>query len=117
MRALIVATMLAGAAAAHERFTVRGHSMAPTLQPGDRLLVRRWPTRARPGRLVVVGDPSSPARLVVKRVAADHGTTLTVLGDNPDASTDSRHYGALARRALRGRVVYRYHPEQRTGRL
>ncbi|HVM00755.1 MAG TPA: nickel-type superoxide dismutase maturation protease [Egibacteraceae bacterium] len=114
--ALAAGAVLVGAAAAHGRFVVRGESMTPTLEPGDRLLVRRWPARARPGDLVVVVQPGPPDRLVVKRLAAARSSRLTVLGDNPAASTDSRHYGDLPRGALRGRVVYRYAPAERSGR-
>lgn len=121
--------LVAGAAAlvmAHERFVVQGTSMAPALAPGDRLLVRRRPRRlairargvgARGvGALVVVADPRDPRRLVVKRVAAIGEDGVTVLGDNPEASTDSRTYGPVPRAALRGRVVYRYAPAGRAGR-
>jgi signal peptidase I len=51
----------------------------------------------------------------VKRVATVD--PLTVVGDNRDASTDSRVFGALDRRDVVGRVVYRYLPEGRRGRL
>ena len=91
--------------------------MVPTLAAGDRLLVRRWPRRLRAGGLVVVADPREPARLVVKRLAGVGGHTVTVSGDNADASTDSRHYGPVPRTAVRGVVVYRYAPPGRAGRL
>lgn len=120
--AVIAATLAVAAAASHQRLVVHGASMAPTLVPGDRLLVRRWPTGLAPGALVVVADPRSPDarspdRLVVKRVAAVDAAAVTVLGDNPAASTDSRAYGALPRAAVRGRVVYRYAPASRAGSL
>jgi type IV secretory pathway protease TraF len=56
-------------------------------------------------------------RLLVKRVAATDGETVTVHGDNAAHSTDSRHIGPLPRSAVRGRVVYRYAPSARVGRL
>lgn len=112
-----VAAVAVLAAATHERFVVHGRSMTPTLVPGDRLLVRRRPTRLAVGVLVVVADPRAVGRLVVKRVAAVDGDEVTVLGDNPAASTDSRAYGTLPRAAVRGRVVYRYAPASRAGRL
>ncbi len=96
------------------RMEVQGDSMAPTLLPGDRLLVLRG-GRARLGALVVVADPRSPRQLMVKRVAGIDPSGVTVLGDNPDASTDSRSFGPLAR--VQGRPVYRYHPSERAGRL
>jgi len=90
--------------------------MRPALVPGDRLLVVRA-GRPRPGQVVAVADPRHPDRLVVKRVAATSGQGVTVLGDNPAASTDSRHYGPVAPGAVRGRAVWRYWPESRRGRL
>jgi len=40
-----------------------------------------------------------------------------VRGDNPDASTDSRVFGPVRRRAVIGRAVYRYWPPARRGTL
>ncbi len=96
------------------RIVVEGDSMRPTLLPGDRLLVLRG-GRARPGDLVVSADPRERSRVVVKRVAAVGPEGLTVHGDNPAASTDSRSFGPLRR--VDGRALYRYHPAHRAGRL
>lgn len=101
------------------RVVVEGESMAPTLQPGDRLLVlrpARWSV-PRPGDVVSVADPRSPGRLMVKRVrAVDAGAgTVEVEGDNAGASTDSRVFGPLARRSIEGVVRYRYAPPGRSG--
>ena len=54
---------------------------------------------------------------MVKRVAAVDATGLTVLGDNPAASTDSRTFGTVDPSLVLGRAIYRYWPEQRRGRL
>lgn len=89
--------------------------MLPTLRPGDRLLclpVRRL----RNGDIVAVRDPRD-GRLLVKRVAAVDGDDVTVVGDNPAASTDSRTFGAVRRGDVVGRAVWRYLPEDRRGRL
>ena len=122
------------------RVAVKGMSMAPALLPGDHLLVRpvhRGTTafgflsaRLRRGDLVVLADPESPGRWVVKRVAAAPGESVdvagrhlraeagvVVLGDNAAASTDSRDYGAVPLDAVHGRVWYRYAPADRAGRL
>jgi nickel-type superoxide dismutase maturation protease len=90
--------------------------MRPTLEPGDRLLVLRRAVRA--GDLVAVVDPRLPSRLMVKRVVAvDVDGSVTVAGDDPPASTDSRHFGRVPRDLVRGRVVYRYAPTARAGTL
>ncbi len=95
------------------RVEVHGDSMRPTLKPGERLLVVRT-RRARPGHLVVVRDPRSPERRMVKRVAAVEGRRAHVAGDNAAASTDSAEFGAVPPVA---RVLYRYHPSGRAGRV
>lgn len=97
--------------------TVRGTSMAPTLQPGDRLIVLRK-TNPTVGAIVIAAEPQPcrPGRVpaahwVVKRVAAVAGDPvpacirvrethvmagqLALLGDNLDHSRDSRHFGLV----------------------
>ncbi|MBA2529305.1 MAG: hypothetical protein H0V19_04985 [Euzebyales bacterium] len=111
------------------RVAVKGLSMAPTLRPGDRLLVRPV-RRLRRGDLVVVCDPGEPGRWVVKRVAALPGQAvavagreltagggIVVLGDNLAHSTDSRDYGAVPLSGVHGKAWYRYAPAERSGRL
>jgi nickel-type superoxide dismutase maturation protease len=101
---------------------VQGGSMAPTLLPGEWLLVeRRTYTHRRPrvGEIVLAADPRKPSRELIKRVAAVNRTagTLQLAGDAPDASTDSRTFGALAVSSVRWRVIARYYPPGRIGRL
>jgi hypothetical protein len=87
--------------------------MVPTLLPGDRVLAVAGFGRLRPavrvGDLVAFADPRDAERTLIKRVAGFNPTGVVVRGDNEAASTD--------RSALRGRVVFRYHPEARRGRL
>ena len=102
------------------RVSVLGDSMRPALEAGDRLLVVGLPWwRPRPGEVVAVVDPRDGERVMVKRVAAvDPGDgAITVHGDNPEASTDSRTFGPVRPDQVLGRVVYRYWPDERRGRL
>jgi nickel-type superoxide dismutase maturation protease len=118
------AALAAGAAARRwlDAVEVRGGSMVPTLLPGDRLLVESSTfarRRPRAGELVLAPDPRQPARELVKRVAAaDAATgTLELRGDAPDASTDSRAFGAVPSASVRWRVLARYWPPSRAGPL
>jgi nickel-type superoxide dismutase maturation protease len=94
--------------------------MVPALLPGDRVLVvgglgpiLRPPIRV--GAVVALIDPQAPDRVIIKRIAGLDADGVVVRGDNDAASTDSRHYGPVSPEALRGVVVYRYHPEDRKG--
>jgi nickel-type superoxide dismutase maturation protease len=90
--------------------------MAPTLLPGDHLLLR--PTRRpRSGDIVATPDPRSGGRILVKRVRTVSAGGLDLRGDNPEASTDSRTFGPVPPAAVTGRVVYRYAPPDRVGRI
>ncbi|WP_374929123.1 S24 family peptidase [Kytococcus sedentarius] len=80
---------------------VSGHSMEPTLRPGDLVLVAHG-ARVRPGRLVVVQLPAGPmgARpLGIKRARCrrivDGRVGWWVTSDNPGQGTDSRTFGAV----------------------
>jgi nickel-type superoxide dismutase maturation protease len=101
---------------------VRGRSMAPSLLPGDRLLVESHTYRDRHPRLgevVLAADPRKPERELIKRVTSiDEATASAELrGDDPAASTDSREFGAVPLSAIRWRAVFRYWPPGRAGRL
>ena len=99
------------------RVEVQGDSMAPTLRPGDRMVVVRG-LQARRGDIVAARDPRTPSRMLIKRVAAiDADRRLHLAGDDPSASTDSRTFGPVAGSDLVGRVVWRYWPGDRRGPL
>ena len=80
--------------------------MQPALRPGDRVLVWRW-ARPKAGDIVVFRDTEAPSRFLVKRVVSADAEAVSVRGDNPNVSRDSRHFGHVPRRMVVGRVVYR----------
>jgi signal peptidase I len=104
--------------------------MVPTLRPDDHLLVDpaayRIDTPAR-DEIVVLRDPESRGRLLVKRVAGVPGDptgtgsvpvdSVFVLGDSRESSRDSRAFGPVAVSALVGRAWFRYRPADRRGPL
>lgn len=95
--------------------------MSPTLESGDWLLVdpdAYVGVRPGVGQLVLVPDPRASERLLVKRVAeVTADGDLVVHGDSPEASTDSRTFGAVRRASVEGRPWFRYWPLRRVGRI
>lgn len=97
--------------------------MSPTLWPGDRLYADPRPATLAAlatGDIVLLRDPETPGRWLVKRIAAPPGTVGTtpvvyVLGDNPGVSRDSRAFGPVPLSAIAARVWYRYAPPERRG--
>ena len=79
---------------------VVGNSMLPTLRPGqviiglggDHFLSRWYSPLLRPGRIVIVRHNGLEK---IKRITELKKDQIYVLGDNPSASTDSRHFGWL----------------------
>jgi signal peptidase I len=89
--------------------TVEGTSMAPTLAPADRVIVYRIAlSRLKAGQIAVVDRPYLEAGQwrwwpdrgrhgwLIKRIASvlPNGDVI-VLGDNADASADSRRFGPV----------------------
>ena len=96
---------------------VRGDSMEPTLRDGDRVVVRRLGRAPRAGEVILVPDPRLPARSLLKRVAAVGTRGIDLAGDRPDRSTDSREFGPVDPGSVEGRVLFRYAPLHRAGRI
>jgi len=87
---------------------VEGYSMWPTLKPKDRVILRPLNQDAplpAIGGIIVCKHPQQPSRRVIKRLNAVLDDQLTVLGDCPDASTDSRQWGTIPRSSLIGEIV------------
>jgi signal peptidase I len=105
-------------------WAVDGHSMEPALFAGDHVIVDLWSHRQRPprlGEIVLIEGPLPGSPTMVKRVSAPPGggsgdaSTVWVLGDNPEASADSRQIGAIPLDRVVGRVALIYWPPVRAG--
>ena len=116
------------------RIVVRGPSMYPTLRPGDRILFDRLAYKVddpQPGDVVLARHPSRSGVLFIKRIASSDSSSLGIrfqpdtgegagyhlLGDNPDASTDSRTLGPFRREDVLAKAWLIYWPRDRFRRL
>lgn len=96
------------------RVAVAERSMEPALRPGDWLLVWRGiragqPPRVRPGQIVIAQHPSRPELLLVKRAVELQSDGWWLASDNTAApSVDSRSFGPVSIRLIRGRVLVCY---------
>ena len=94
------------------RVRIVGPSMEPAVRNGEWWLVRMG-AAARVGDVALVVHPLREGLLVVKRLARREPGGWWVLGDNPDASEDSRQFGPVPEANVVGRVTFRYSPLRR----
>jgi signal peptidase I len=120
--ALVGAAAFAFARYRPARVAIDGISMAPTLLPGDQVLVVT-PSRYERDDVVVVEHPQRAGYEVVKRLTGVPGDVVgdRVLGDDEfwvegdyaERSTDSRAFGPVPRTALKAKAVMIYWPLER----
>ncbi len=81
--------------------------MSPILNDGDVVLVDRG-ANVEVGDIVVAKHPIEQNSEVIKRIERiDTRGNYFLVGDNAEDSTDSRHFGAVAREYIKGKVVAR----------
>ena len=92
-----------------KRIRVSGNSMSPLLKDGDEIYVDLDAYRhAAPeaGDIVLSAHPYIANMQILKQVQSRNSDgSLYLLGLNPSESTDSRAFGAVPRRLIRGRAV------------
>ena len=87
-------------------FLVEGESMVPTLKNGDIVLVDPQANFSI-GDVVLAKHPYKSSVMILKRIADKDNRTLSLAGDNPAESTDSRTFGAVSIESIIGKVVCR----------
>src|SRR5438445_13782157 len=89
------------------KYVCEGQSMNPTLKDGEVVLVGRA-AKIEVGDIVVAKHPFEQNSDVVKRVERiNKRGHYFLVGDNLEESSDSRHFGAVTREYIKGKVVAR----------
>ena len=89
------------------KYICEGKSMNPTLKDGEVVLVDRN-AEINVGDIVVAKHPVEQNSEVVKRVERiNESGNYFLIGDNLEDSNDSRHFGAVTREYIKGKVVAR----------
>lgn len=86
------------------KYKIVGRSMSPTLKPGQNILVNRL-SKVKPQDIVAAKDPRD-GKILIKRVQKITNGKFYVLGDNPNESTDSRHFGWITKKDIIGKVIF-----------
>ena len=87
------------------RFKIVGHSMQPTYQENDNVLVSSIPVlfaKPKNGDVVVFEKFN---RLYVKRIKSVKEGKYFLVGDNKSDSRDSRRFGEVKREQIKGKVI------------
>jgi nickel-type superoxide dismutase maturation protease len=89
------------------QYICEGNSMIPTLKNGEAVLVDKG-AEVEVGDIVLAKHPIEQISEVIKRVEhINERGHYFLVGDNLDDSRDSRHYGAVTREYIKGKVVAR----------
>lgn len=89
------------------RYRVENNSMLPTLKSGDQVVIKKS-SKLKNGDIVVAYHPFKKSVEIIKRIKEiDENGNYFLIGDNSEESTDSRTFGAISLKYIKGKVVSR----------
>ncbi len=89
---------------------LHGHSMMPVLPPNTLVWGRRWYRSIEEGDIIIFEHDGKEK---IKRVCDLKKDSVYVLGDHPETSTDSRHFGWISNNDIVAKVFWPLAPKSR----
>lgn len=93
---------------------IHGHSMVPVLPPGTTVWGWGWFKSLKPGQVIVFRHDG---REKIKRIDHIADDKLFVVGDHPETSTDSRHFGLIDQTDVIAKIIWPHSPKDRAESL
>lgn len=91
------------------KFKISGHSMEPFIKNKDTVLVSGIIYLfINPKVNDIVAFRDKEGKVLVKRITESHNNDYFVEGDNKKDSLDSKAFGAILKRSILGKVIYRF---------
>ena len=85
------------------RFKISGHSMLPTLKPGQSVLASSLPFMLNSPKINDLIIFKSNKKLIIKRIKSMENEKYKVVGDN---KADSKDFGLIDKSKILGKVIY-----------
>jgi len=90
------------------RFRIEDRSMEPALKQNDYVIVNKFAYvfgKPKKNDIIVFKHPRGKKKFLIKRIHKINGNKLFVVGDNKTYSTDSRHFGAINKHLIIGKLL------------
>lgn len=89
------------------RYKIKDRSMEPAFKVDDYVIVNKLAyvfQKPAKGDVIVFKHPREKNKFLIKRINGIDGNKFFVVGDNKNHSKDSRHFGAIDRNLIVGKL-------------
>ena len=94
-----------------KQFVVKGHSMQPLFNPGDKVIINTWAylfSPPKPKDIVAFYDRNDRSKILLKKIKKASSNKLFVIGLNTNDSLDSSSFGMVSKNKVVGKFLAKY---------